>query len=85
VIRLKTVTIPVLNESNAVIATPLRISFHIVGQIQIQAWSLRRSEYTVTRQVAPLNCALGDEVGYRKLPCLCCWSPPKCSKEIPAF
>ena len=36
--------------------------FHIMGQIQIgtQAWSLRRSElFTVTRQVAPLNSALG--------------------------
>jgi len=34
--------------------------FHMIGQIQIQAWSLRRSElFTVTRQVAPLNCAPG--------------------------
>ena len=34
--------------------------FHIMGKIQIQPWSLRRSElFTETRQVAPLNCASG--------------------------
>jgi len=36
--------------------------FHIMGQMQMctQPWSLRRSElFTVTRQVAPLNSALG--------------------------
>jgi len=32
--------------------------FHIMGQMQIQAWSLWHSElFTVTRQVAPLNYA----------------------------
>jgi len=32
---------------------------YIMGQLQIQAWSLRYSElFSVTRQVAPLNCAL---------------------------
>jgi len=31
-----------------------------MGQIQIHVWSLRRSElFTVTRQVALLNCAPG--------------------------
>ena len=44
--------------------------FHIMNQIQIQAWSLRRSELlTVTRQMAPINCAPGGEVGCRRLPC----------------
>ena len=39
--------------------------FHIMGQIQMQAWSLRRSElFTISRQVSPLNCASGDEVCY---------------------
>ena len=47
--------------------------FHIVGQMQIQTWSLRRIElFTVIRQVAPLNCEPGDEVCYRRLPCLAC-------------
>ena len=36
--------------------------FHTMGQIQIQVWSLRRSElFTVTRQVAPLNCTPGTK------------------------
>jgi len=44
--------------------------FHIMGQIQLQAWSLRCSElFTITRQVAPLNCAPGDGVCCSKLPC----------------
>jgi len=34
------------------------VTFFITGQIDIQAWNLRRSElFTVTRQVAPLNYA----------------------------
>jgi len=43
--------------------------FHIVAQIQAQTLSMRLSElFTVTRQVAPLNCARGGEVCYRRLP-----------------
>ena len=39
--------------------------FHIVGQIQIHTYSLRRSElFTVTRQVAPINCGRRGEVCY---------------------
>ena len=31
--------------------------FHIIGQVQMQAWSLRCSKlFTVTHEVAPLNC-----------------------------
>jgi len=38
--------------------------------IQIQAWSMRRSElFTVTRQAALLKCAPGGEVCYRRLLC----------------
>jgi len=34
--------------------------FHIIGQIQMQACSLRRSDlFTMTLQVTPLNCAPG--------------------------
>ena len=36
------------------------------------AWTLRRSElslFIVIRQVAPINCAPGDEVCYLRLPC----------------
>jgi len=45
---------------------------HIMGQIQIHAWNQRRSQlFTVTRQVAPLTCAPGGEVRYRRLPCFC--------------
>ena len=40
----------------------MTLCFHIMGQIQIQVWSLRRSElFTVTRQVAPLNCTTGTK------------------------
>jgi len=43
----------------------------MVGQTQIQAGSLRRSELvTVTRQVAQLNCERGaGEICYPRLPC----------------
>jgi len=44
------------------------VVFYIAGQTQIQAWSLRRSEI-LTRLVAPLNCAHGNEVWYYQLPC----------------
>ena len=38
----------------------MALCLHIMGQMQIQAWSLRCSElFTVTRQLAPLNCASG--------------------------
>jgi len=44
--------------------------FHVMRQIRVPAWSVRRSElFTVTRQVAPPKCALGGEVCYRRLPC----------------
>jgi len=47
--------------------------FHIIGKIQIQTWSLRRSElFTATLQVAPLNCRYGGEVRCRRLPCRRC-------------
>ena len=40
--------------------------FHTMGQMQMQAWSLRRSElFTVTRQLPPLQCAPGGEVYHR--------------------
>jgi len=49
--------------------TSLRV--HTVGQIQIQAWHLQRSElFAATRQVAPLNYVPGSEVSCRRLPCL---------------
>lgn len=49
----------------------LRIAscFHIMGQIQIHYWSLRRRElFTVSRQVAPLLRIWG-EVCCRRFPC----------------
>jgi len=34
--------------------------FHTMGDVQILAWTLRRSElFIMTRQMAPLNCAQG--------------------------
>jgi len=43
--------------------------FHIVGQMQIQVWSLWRSELFIgTRQMAPLNSASWGEVSSRRLP-----------------
>jgi len=45
--------------------------FHIMDEIQIQAWSLWCNElFAVTRQVAPLNCTSKGEVCYRRLPCV---------------
>jgi len=42
--------------------------FHIMGQIPMQTWSQRRSEsFTMTRQMAPLNCPYGGEVCYPQL------------------
>jgi len=43
----------------------------MMGQTQIQAGSLRRSElFTVTRHVEPLNCERGQgEICYPRLPC----------------
>jgi len=39
----------------------ITLCFHIMGQIQIQGWSVQCSElFTVTRQVALLNCAPGE-------------------------
>jgi len=39
-------------------ADDVTFSHRLIGQMQIQAWSLRRSElFTVTRQVAPPDCA----------------------------
>ena len=38
----------------------------------LESATLRHSQlFTVTRQVAPLNCAHGGEVRYRRLPCFC--------------
>jgi len=54
--------------------------FHVMGQIQIQACSQRRSElFTMTRQAAPINCASEDEVCYRRLSC---WSPVFSEREL---
>jgi len=36
---------------------------HIMNQTQIQTWSPRRNKlFTVTRQMAPLNCARGGRI-----------------------
>jgi len=43
--------------------------FHIMSQVLIQACSLRHYElFTVTCQVAPLNCSPGGQVCYYLLP-----------------
>jgi len=56
-----TVTEALSSDNNAihyVLQIPWMTScFYIIGQTQIQAWSLRRGElFTANRQVAPLNC-----------------------------
>ena len=46
----------------------MTLRFQIMGQTQMRNWSLRRSElFTVTRQVASLNCAPESEVCYLQL------------------
>jgi len=55
--------------------------FHIMCQLQIQAWSSRRGEwFTVTRHATPLNYAPGDEVCYRRFSCLF-WFAAACSAK----
>jgi len=54
---------------NALAVQRITLFFNVTGQIQIQAWSLRSSElFTMTRQVAALNCSFEGEVCYRRLP-----------------
>jgi len=58
------------NELCILLVLRMTSRFHITRQIQTQACCVRRSKlFTVTRQVAPLNWAPGNEVCYHRLPC----------------
>jgi len=54
---------------NVLAVQRITLFFNVVGQIQIQAWSLRSSKlFTMTRQVAALKCSFEGEVCCRRLP-----------------